>query len=123
MQISEHSVRERAYYIWEDEGRVHGRATAHWLRAETELHAVAAPVASKAEPAKAATKAKAAKPAAAKPVTAKTATGKTVVAKAVVAKAIAAKPVAAKVAKAPKAAVTAGLAAKTKAPRAPIAMH
>ncbi len=43
MQISEHSVRERAYYIWEDEGRVHGRAAAHWIRAEDELRAVAAP--------------------------------------------------------------------------------
>ncbi|MFD0937727.1 DUF2934 domain-containing protein, partial [Methylobacterium trifolii] len=37
MDVTEHHVRERAYYIWEGEGRVHGRADAHWLRAETEL--------------------------------------------------------------------------------------
>ena len=118
MQISEHSVRERAYYIWEDEGRVHGRAASHWLRAEGELHAlaalVAAPVAAQA-PAKVATKAKAA----AKPVVAKPA------AKVAVKPAakVAVKPVAPKVAKASKAAVTAGLAAKTKTPRATVAMH
>ncbi len=35
----EQRVRERAYYIWEDEGRVFGCADAHWLRAETELQA------------------------------------------------------------------------------------
>ena len=39
MQISEHHVRECAYFIWENEGRIHGQAAAHWLRAETELHA------------------------------------------------------------------------------------
>ncbi|AWI90655.1 DUF2934 domain-containing protein [Methylobacterium sp. DM1] len=33
----ENSVRERAYYIWEGEGRVFGRAEAHWLQAEAEL--------------------------------------------------------------------------------------
>lgn len=27
------SVRERAYYIWEHEGRPEGRAREHWLRA------------------------------------------------------------------------------------------
>ncbi|MBN9563106.1 MAG: DUF2934 domain-containing protein [Alphaproteobacteria bacterium] len=27
------SVRERAYYIWEREGRPEGRAREHWLRA------------------------------------------------------------------------------------------
>lgn len=111
MQISEHSVRERAYYIWEDEGRVHGCATAHWVRAETELHAVAATTAH--APARAATKKAAAKPVDAKPVSGNAAAPKP----------IAAKPVAPKVAKASKAAVTAGLAAKTKAPRAPAAMH
>ena len=41
MQINEQAVRERAYYIWEGEGRIHGRADAHWLRAEAELSAVA----------------------------------------------------------------------------------
>lgn len=35
----EHQVRERAYYIWEDEGRAFGHAERHWLRAERELHA------------------------------------------------------------------------------------
>jgi hypothetical protein len=39
----EHQVRERAYYIWEDEGRVFGRADDHWLRAEAELSAGAHP--------------------------------------------------------------------------------
>ena len=120
MQISEHSVRERAYHIWEDEGRVHGRATAHWVRAETELSAVAAPVAVKAASAPAAV---ATKPtAAAKPVVGKTVVGKTAVGKTAAAKPVAGKPVAPKVATASKGAVTAGLAAKTKA-RAPVAMH
>ncbi|WP_375454219.1 DUF2934 domain-containing protein [uncultured Methylobacterium sp.] len=41
MDLIEHRVRERAYYIWEDEGRVHGRADAHWLRAEAEVVAPA----------------------------------------------------------------------------------
>nr|WP_245517421.1 DUF2934 domain-containing protein [Methylorubrum sp. Q1] len=35
--LCENSVRERAYYIWEGEGRVFGRAEAHWLQAESEL--------------------------------------------------------------------------------------
>lgn len=29
MLISEHHVRECAYYIWENEGRIHGHAAAH----------------------------------------------------------------------------------------------
>lgn len=33
----EQQVRERAYHIWEDEGRLHGHADAHWLRAENEI--------------------------------------------------------------------------------------
>lgn len=33
----EQQVRERAYYIWEGEGRVFGRAAEHWLMAEAEL--------------------------------------------------------------------------------------
>jgi len=37
MKPFEQQVRERAYYIWEDEGRVFGQAEAHWLRAEIEL--------------------------------------------------------------------------------------
>lgn len=37
--VTEHQVRERAYYIWEGEGRHCGRADTHWLQAEAELHA------------------------------------------------------------------------------------
>ena len=37
MNMIEHRIRERAYFIWENEGRVSGRADAHWLQAETEL--------------------------------------------------------------------------------------
>lgn len=120
MQISEHSVRERAYYIWEDEGRVHGRATAHWVRAEAELRAVAAPVAVKTAPASA--KVVTRKAAAKNTVDAKRVDAKAVAGKAAAAKP-AAKPAAPKVAKASKAAVTAGLAAKAKATRAPVALH
>lgn len=40
MNPFEQLVRERAYYIWEGEGRVFGRADEHWLMAEAELHAV-----------------------------------------------------------------------------------
>jgi Protein of unknown function (DUF2934) len=31
------AVRERAYHIWEDEGRPGGRDLDHWLQAEREL--------------------------------------------------------------------------------------
>lgn len=37
MPLCEHQVRERAYFIWEDEGRGFGRAEIHWLQAEAEL--------------------------------------------------------------------------------------
>lgn len=37
MHPFEQQVRERAYFIWEGEGRVYGHATDHWLRAEREL--------------------------------------------------------------------------------------
>lgn len=40
MNPFEQLVRERAYYIWEGEGRVFGRADEHWLRAEAELRTV-----------------------------------------------------------------------------------
>jgi hypothetical protein len=30
-------IRQRAYEIWEREGRPHGRDWVHWLRAETEI--------------------------------------------------------------------------------------
>ncbi|MCJ2082200.1 DUF2934 domain-containing protein [Methylobacterium sp. J-090] len=39
MHPFEQQVRERAYFIWEGEGRVFGHATEHWLRAERELAA------------------------------------------------------------------------------------
>jgi hypothetical protein len=48
MDMIEHRVRERAYYIWEGEGHVMGRADAHWLQAEAEItaaNAEAAPAA------------------------------------------------------------------------------
>ncbi len=35
--LDEHRVRERAYEIWEEEGRPEGRAVDHWLRARWEL--------------------------------------------------------------------------------------
>jgi hypothetical protein len=35
------AIRERAYFMWLDSGRVHGNADAHWLAAETELAAEA----------------------------------------------------------------------------------
>jgi len=40
---NERQVRERAYFIWEGEGREFGRAEAHWLQAEAELSRPAAP--------------------------------------------------------------------------------
>ena len=55
MPLCEHQVRERAYYIWEDEGRGFGRAEIHWLQAEAELSrtvAASAEVAAEAAPAK-----------------------------------------------------------------------
>ena len=33
----EQATRERAYAIWEQEGRPEGRSLAHWLQAETEI--------------------------------------------------------------------------------------
>ncbi|MBV8121734.1 MAG: DUF2934 domain-containing protein [Alphaproteobacteria bacterium] len=33
------SIRERAFVIWEDEGRPEGASVAHWLRAEAEFKA------------------------------------------------------------------------------------
>ncbi|MCJ2046966.1 DUF2934 domain-containing protein [Methylobacterium sp. J-078] len=43
MTQREQQVRERAYFIWEGEGRIFGRAEAHWLQAETELQASLTP--------------------------------------------------------------------------------
>lgn len=135
MLISEHHVRECAYYIWENEGRVHGQAAAHWIRAEAELRAntivAAAPASETIEtlkPARAtAAKSGAAKPAASKTASAKSAAVKPAAAKPAATKAppvkAAAKPAAPKPARASKAAVTAGLAAKAKPARTPASMH
>ncbi|HZU89918.1 MAG TPA: DUF2934 domain-containing protein [Stellaceae bacterium] len=38
----EQRIRERAYAIWEGEGRPAGRADAHWLQAEAEIAGEAA---------------------------------------------------------------------------------
>ena len=35
-QAREHAIRERAYFIWEREGRPEGRAHDHWLSATIE---------------------------------------------------------------------------------------
>ena len=35
--ISDDAIRERAYHIWEREGRPHGRDFEHWVRARVEL--------------------------------------------------------------------------------------
>jgi hypothetical protein len=37
------SVQERAYRIWQREGRPHGRHLTHWLQAEAEIDVEAAP--------------------------------------------------------------------------------
>lgn len=150
MQISEHHVRECAYFIWENEGRIHGQAAAHWLRAETELHAnatlaatvipavtaekAAIPASAKAAAPKVAAPKVAAPKAAAPKAATKAAAPKT--AKAVAPQAAAkpaapkpapvkdaAKPTAPKPVRASKVAVTAGLAAKAKPARTPAAMH
>lgn len=34
----ERQIREHAYYLWEQEGRPHGRALAHWAVAELALN-------------------------------------------------------------------------------------
>jgi hypothetical protein len=40
--ISDDRIRERAYQIWEREGRPHGRDYDHWVQARVELVAEAA---------------------------------------------------------------------------------
>lgn len=37
--ISDDAIRERAYQIWEREGRPHGRDFEHWVMAQVELAA------------------------------------------------------------------------------------
>jgi hypothetical protein len=38
----DHIIRERAYALWEQAGRIEGQAEEHWLRAERELSAPSA---------------------------------------------------------------------------------
>jgi hypothetical protein len=37
-EASQQAIRERAYFIWEREGRPPGRAIANWLEAEAEIN-------------------------------------------------------------------------------------
>ncbi|MCJ2038160.1 DUF2934 domain-containing protein [Methylobacterium sp. J-059] len=123
MDLIEHRVRERAYYIWEDEGRIHGRADAHWLRAEAEIAAPAPilTIEAVAETSLAPSPAKTLKPRASR---AKAIAKPAEAAAKPAAKTAAAKPApkaaASKIAapKAPKALAAASLAAKPKAARA-----
>jgi hypothetical protein len=39
MQQDHEKIRQRAYEIWDREGRQHGRADDHWVQAERELGA------------------------------------------------------------------------------------
>ena len=36
---TEHAIRERAYYLWEQDGRPHGRDIEYWGRAAAEAEA------------------------------------------------------------------------------------
>ena len=36
--VNEQAIRERAYAIWEEQGRPEGRHLEHWLRAEAEIN-------------------------------------------------------------------------------------
>ena len=36
-RVAERWVKEAAYYMWEKEGRVHGRGLDQWLRAEPDV--------------------------------------------------------------------------------------
>lgn len=61
----EQRIRERAYDIWEREGRIHGRAEEHWHMAKLELTGTVQTASSEAAiavPAKAKTRRKAAAP-------------------------------------------------------------
>jgi hypothetical protein len=50
----EQTIRERAYHIWEREGRAHGRAEDHWHAARRELASLAQDTMSIAVPSRAA---------------------------------------------------------------------
>ena len=83
--ISADAIRERAYLIWEREGRPHGRDFEHWVRAEVELiaegsnntaAATIAPVQARTKGNGAPTKAKAPAPKARRPTTSRAARSK-----------------------------------------------
>jgi hypothetical protein len=35
--VDDHAIRKAAFYIWESDGRLEGRAFVHWLRARAEI--------------------------------------------------------------------------------------
>ena len=43
MMADENRIKQRAYQIWENEGRPHGRDREHWERASREIEAEAKP--------------------------------------------------------------------------------
>lgn len=49
-QALRQQIHQRAYAIWESQGRPHGHDLAHWLQAETELTAATRPTARPAKP-------------------------------------------------------------------------
>jgi len=55
MANPEAAIRERAYAIWEEEGRPHGLDWDHWSRAKQELSGRASPAATRAASAAAVT--------------------------------------------------------------------
>lgn len=52
MHPAEHTIRERAYAIWEQEGRPDGREWDHWARAAGEIGSNGIAAAASSEPAK-----------------------------------------------------------------------
>ena len=43
MQLDEREIASRSYFIWEREGKPHGKDLDHWLRAKLEIEAEAVP--------------------------------------------------------------------------------
>ncbi len=50
MELREERIRERAYQIWEREGKPHGREAEHWRQAASEIEAEAEASAGDCEP-------------------------------------------------------------------------
>jgi hypothetical protein len=48
----EQQVRERAFHLWEQDGRPHGRADHHWLMAERDIRTAVAQPEAKTAPAR-----------------------------------------------------------------------